>query len=276
MSNLPDTGAVKAFVFSECKRWNRCYRVSRNEQKKGIMVFVCSSASKYDKQSKCPFKMTFKRHKTMNLWNIVEKSSHYAHARNIADGKRRQFNTKDLVSVDKKVIDRIYMAFGHSKSFFSHRHQRKFVAADMSFLKGAYKGQLGVVSTKDANGKITILAVAFVPTENGKEWVWFMGKVMVDFPTLKITISDRLKGWDDVEESLKSFHVQHTHCILHMKDNALDMARKKKLPGYPGNLQKDIVCAAKITETGRFNKEMEKIYKKCPDIGKFFGLKSGM
>ena len=37
-------------------------------------------------------------------------------------------------------IDRIYMAFGHSKSFFSHRHQRKFVAADMSFLKGAYKG----------------------------------------------------------------------------------------------------------------------------------------
>ena len=105
MSNLPDTGVVKAFVFSECKRWNRCYRVSRNEQKKGIMVFVCSSASKYDKQSKCPFKMTFKRHKTMNLWNIVEKSSHYAHACDIADGKRRQFNTKDLVSVDKKVSE---------------------------------------------------------------------------------------------------------------------------------------------------------------------------
>ena len=59
-----------------------------------------------------------------------------------------------------------------------------------------------------------------------------------------------LKGWDEVEEFLMSFHVQHANCILHLKDNALDMARKKKLPGYPGNLQKDIVCAAKITETG--------------------------
>jgi len=42
-----------------------------------------------------------------------------------------------------------------------------------------------------------------------------------------------------------------------MKDNALEMARKNKLPGYPGNLQKEIVCAAKLTETGRFNKAME-------------------
>ena len=53
-----------------------------------------------------------------------------------------------------------------------------------------------------------------------------------------------------MEEFLKSFHVQHTTCILHLKDYALDMARKKKLPGYPSNLEKDIVCAAKITETG--------------------------
>ena len=51
-------------------------------------------------------------------------------------------------------------------------------------------------------------------------------------------------------EFLKSFHVQHTTCILHFKDNALDMARKNKLPGYPGNLQTDIARAAKITETG--------------------------
>ena len=144
----------------------------------------------------------------------------------------------------------------------------------MCFLKGAYKGQFGVVSTKDANGKITILAVAFVPTEDGKEWVWFMGKVIHDFPSLKITISDRLKGWDEVEKFLESSHVQHTNCILHLKDNALDMARTKKLPGYPGNLRKDIVCAAKITETGRFNKEMEKIYTKSPEIGKFFGTRS--
>ncbi len=43
------------------------------------------------------------------------------------------------------------------------------------------------------------------------------------------------------------------------------MVRKKKLPGYPGNLQKNIACAAKITETGRFNKEMEKIYIKSPE-----------
>ena len=55
-------------------------------------------------------------------------------------------------------------------------------------------GQFGVVSTKDANGKITILAVAFVPTENGKEWVWFMGKVIHDFPSLKITISRLGRG----------------------------------------------------------------------------------
>ena len=103
MSNLPDTGAVKAFVFSECKRWNRCYRVSRNEKTKGIMVFVCSSASKHDNQSKCRFKMTFKRQKTTNLWNVVEKSSHFAHACDIADGRRRQLNTKDLVCVDEKV-----------------------------------------------------------------------------------------------------------------------------------------------------------------------------
>ena len=94
----------------------------------------------------------------------------------------------------------------------------------MCFLKGAYKGQFGVVSTKDANRKITILAVAFVPTEDGKEWVWFMGKVIHDFPSLKITISDRLKGWDEVEKFLESSRVQHTNCILHLKDNALDMA----------------------------------------------------
>jgi len=80
-------------------------------------------------------------------------------------------------------INRIYLAFGHSKSCLSHPYQRKFVAADMCFLKGVYKGQLGGVSTKDSNGKITILAVAFVPTEDGKEWIWFMGKVMVGFPT---------------------------------------------------------------------------------------------
>jgi len=61
-----------------------------------------------------------------------------------------------------------------------------------------------------------------------------------------------------------------------MKDNALDMVRKNKLPSYPGNLQKDIVCAAKFTGTGRFNKAMEKIYMKSPEIGKFFGARSGM
>jgi len=61
---------------------------------------------------------------------------------------------------------------------------------------------------------------------------------------------------DDLQCRKITHHL--THCILHMKDNALDMARKNKLPGYPGNLQKDIVCAATLTETGRFNKAMEK------------------
>jgi len=48
MSNLQDTDAVNAFVFGECKR---CNIVSRNEKKKGIMVFICSSASNDDKLS---------------------------------------------------------------------------------------------------------------------------------------------------------------------------------------------------------------------------------
>jgi len=90
-------------------------------------------------------------------------------------------------------INPIHLNFRHSKSCFSHTYQRNFVAVDMCFLKGAYKGQLGVVSTKDTNGKITKLAVAFVSTEDRKEWFWFVGKVMGDFPTLKITTSDRLK-----------------------------------------------------------------------------------
>jgi len=67
-------------------------RIFRKSQSKYFVVY-----------GKSPFKMSFKRCKKVNLWNIVDKSSDYAHACDIADGKRRQFNTKDLIKIDKQL-----------------------------------------------------------------------------------------------------------------------------------------------------------------------------
>ena len=67
------------------------------------MVFVCSSTDPNKKKNAtddgCPFKMAFKRDAVDHVWNIIQQKSCLIHTCEVASGKRRKLNTKDLERV---------------------------------------------------------------------------------------------------------------------------------------------------------------------------------
>ncbi|KAE8187091.1 hypothetical protein CF336_g6715 [Tilletia laevis] len=75
---------------------------------------------------------------------------------------------------------------------------KPFMAVDGTFTKNKFNMVLLLAASMDADSNLVILAWAFVPTESTDTWEWFLGKLLIAFPSLaqssSTIISDRQKG----------------------------------------------------------------------------------
>ena len=108
------------------------------------------------------------------------------------------YDLKQYPSVDnpgKQVLQRAYFSLGACIEAF--KHCRPVICIDGTFLTGKYSGQILTAIGVDGNNQVLPLAFAFVESENGDSWYWFLERlknmVVKDRPDVCV-IHDRHAG----------------------------------------------------------------------------------
>jgi hypothetical protein len=69
------------------------------------------------------------------------------------------------------------------------------MVADGTFTRVSYiKQTLLLAVTYDGNNQFFVVAFALTDIENGDNWLWFMQKLLADFPGIEVFIADYNKG----------------------------------------------------------------------------------
>lgn len=94
-----------------------------------------------------------------------------------------------------RVLQRAFFALGACIHAF--KHCRPVICIDGTFLTGRYKGTILTAVAADGNNQIVPLAIAFVESENGDSWYWFLERLKLCIVQDRIdvcVIHDRHKG----------------------------------------------------------------------------------
>ena len=141
----------------------------------------------------------------------------------------------------KRVLQRVFYALGSCIDAF--KYSRPVICIDGTFLTGRYKGTMLTAIAADGNNQVLPLAFAFVESENGDSWYWFLERIKTcivqDRPGVCL-IHDRHGGIMQAVEDLKEGSVQRRRtpkwvdlqsrwCMRHMGANFQKQFKNRKL-----------------------------------------------
>ena len=81
----------------------------------------------------------------------------------------------DVEYSGKRVLQCVFFAFGATIKTF--RYCRPIICLDGTFLTRKYKGRILSAIGVDGNNQVLALGFAFVKSENGDSWYWFLERV---------------------------------------------------------------------------------------------------
>ena len=154
------------------------------------------------------------------------------------------YDLKQYPSVDnpgKQVLQRAFFSLGACIEAF--KHCRPVICIDGTFLTGKYSGQILTAIGVDGNNQVLPLAFAFVESENGDSWYWFLERlknmVVKDRPDVCV-IHDRHAGILQAMIDIQHGSVQRRRtaqwtdiksrwCMRHLGANFYSQFKNKKL-----------------------------------------------
>ncbi|CAD6978236.1 unnamed protein product [Tilletia controversa] len=99
---------------------------------------------------------------------------------------------------------------------------KPFMAVDGTFSKNKFNMVLLLAASMDADSNLVILAWALVTTESTDTWEWFLGKLLITFPSLaqssSTIISDREKGLLAAVRAVLP-NTTEEYCCWHLAEN---------------------------------------------------------
>jgi hypothetical protein len=104
------------------------------------------------------------------------------------------------------------------------------IVSDCTFTtSGVFKHTLLLAVTFDGNNKLVVLAFAAVDIENEENWVWFLQKLINDFPGIAIFMADAEKGITSqaFQDALASISALSSRCARHLAGNCRDNIQVK-------------------------------------------------
>ncbi|WVZ95502.1 hypothetical protein U9M48_041257 [Paspalum notatum var. saurae] len=141
----------------------------------------------------------------------------------------------------KRVLQRAFFALAACINAF--QYCRPVLCIDGTFLTGRYKGTMLTAIAADGNNQVLPLAFAFVESENGDSWYWFLERIkscIVQDRQDVCVIHDRHKGIMQAVQDLQEGSVQRQRtpkwvdlksrwCMRHMGANFQSQFKSKKL-----------------------------------------------
>lgn len=127
------------------------------------------------------------------------------------------------IEVENGQLHRLFFIPGHCIEAF--RSCRRFIAIDGTFLKSRWDMTLLVAVFLDGNNEILPLAFAFVPSEAGEHWRFFLRLLRETLPEIDdatvTIISDRGTGLiPSVRQEMREAH--HSFCAQHICQNMME------------------------------------------------------
>ncbi len=117
--------------------------------------------------------------------------------------------------IRRDVARRVYFAFG--PMLRALRHCRPVVAADATFLTGAFPSTLYAIVGKDANNQLVPAAFMLAwSAERMEDWKPFLQLFQPMMSHVRICISDAAKG---LPEAIEEVGWRHSRCARHMYGN---------------------------------------------------------
>jgi hypothetical protein len=106
--------------------------------------------------------------------------------------QNRQSSGLSLAEVTVE-CNRYYVALSVTKHALTKGLE--LMVADGTFTQVSYiKQTLLLAVTYDGNNQLFVVAFALTDIENGDNWLWFMKKLLADFPGIEVSIADYDKG----------------------------------------------------------------------------------
>jgi len=141
----------------------------------------------------------------------------------------------------KRVLQRAFFVLVACINAF--QYCRPVLCIDGTFLTGRYKGTMLTAIAADGNNQVLPLAFAFVESENGDSWYWFLERIkscIVQDRQDVCVIHDRHKGIMQAVQDLQEGSVQRQRtpkwvdlksrwCMRHMGANFQSQFKSKKL-----------------------------------------------
>ena len=159
----------------------------------------------------------------------------------------------------RNTVERVYFGFG--PMLRAIRHCRPVVAADATFLTGAFKSTLYVIVGKCANNQLVPCAFMLAWTaERLEDWKAFLKKFKPLMPDVRVCLSDAGKG---LMAAIEHVGWLHARCARHMFGNM-------QTKGIAASVTAEEVCRlAKLCTWEEFRDAVEAIESKNPEAAVF-------
>ena len=117
---------------------------------------------------------------------------------------------------------RCYVCFSFVRIFWSNNGCIPLFAVDGTFTTtGIIKHTLLFAVSYDGNNELVHLAYCICDIENTENWLWFLDKLISDFPGSYCCLADFDKGLqsEEVQNLLLSENIKFSRCVRHMQPN---------------------------------------------------------
>ena len=120
---------------------------------------------------------------------------------------------------NKEQFKRLYISFSYVQKFWRKGGCLPLYAVDGTFtMSGKFKHTILFAVSYDANNKLVMLAYAICDKENEDNWLWFLRKLINNFPGSKCILGDFVKGLQShsIAELLANNNIKFSRCVRHM------------------------------------------------------------
>ena len=117
---------------------------------------------------------------------------------------------------------RCYVCFSFVKTFWSNNGCIPLFAFDSNFTTTCIiKHTLLFAVSYDGNNELVHLAYCICDIEHTENWLWFLDKLISDFPGSYFCLTDFDKGLqsEEVQNLLLSENIKFSRCVRHMQPN---------------------------------------------------------
>ena len=120
---------------------------------------------------------------------------------------------------NKDQFKRLYISFPYIQKFWRKGGCLPLYAVDGTFTtSGKFKHTILFAVSYDAKNKLDMLAYAICDKENEDNWLWFLSKLINNFPGSKCILGDFDKGLQShsIAELLANNNIKFSRCVRHI------------------------------------------------------------